>query len=634
MYPIVLIAPYDSMESAAKQICADFNLQISVIKGDLQEGLKKGQMLVEKGTEVIISRGGTAQLLKKYLSIPVVEIKVTGYDILHAIKNIPKNCNKIGIIGFNNIIYGADKLSYLIGIDLHIINILKEEDAQNTLIEAKNNDLDLIIGDQIIVHMAKQLGFNTVLIESGRESILQSMQEASEILEAVRSEANKSKQYLNTLNQLKAVIDTAEDQLIILDSEDKIQLCNATAINFFKRNKEELIGSSFYQYPTEPLKYLKKTKKTIRNHLAEIDKNHVLLDYIPINTDGDITGTLIVGRDISRLQHAERIVRNELHQKGHLARYLFTDIIGDDIHFQKAIKTAKVFAKSKATILLIGETGTGKEMFAQSIHNECFGSDRPFVAINCATVPENLLESELFGYAPGAFTGAKKQRKKGFFELAHGGSLFLDEIGELPLNLQSRLLRVIEERQIQPIGDDRVIPIDIRIIAATNKDLIKEVREKRFRPDLYYRLNTLQLTIPPLRERGLDSLILFKHFIDNVNPNFLKNQGINQKVKRLFAEYDWPGNIRELKNLVERISILTNNFQGFTNNITTLIDEQFVADAHNFHDETKKDEILSLKELQKSYIKELCDSTRLSQQEIANLIGISRTTLWKIKKSF
>jgi len=634
MEPIALIAPYDSMESAAKQICADFNLQITVIKGDLQEGLKKGQTLVEKGTEVIISRGGTAQLLKKHLTIPVVEIKVTGYDVLHAIKKIPQNCNKIGIIGFNNIIYGAEKLSYLLGMDLNVINILKEEDAHNKLKEAKDNNLDLIIGDQIIVHMAKQLGFNTVLIESGRESILQSIQEASEILEAVRSEADKSKQHLNTLNQLKAVIDTAEDQLIILDSDDKIQLCNATAINFFKKSKEQLIGSNLNQYPTEPLKYLKKTKKIIRNHLAEIDKNHVLLDYIPISTNGVITGTLIVGRDISRLQHAERIVRNELHHKGHLARYSFNDIIGDDIQFQKAIKISKVFAKSKATILIIGETGTGKEMFAQGIHNECFGSDRPFVAINCATVPENLLESELFGYAPGAFTGAKKQRKKGFFELAHGGSLFLDEIGELPLNLQSRLLRVIEERQIQPIGDDRVIPIDIRIIAATNKDLFKEVREKRFRPDLYYRLNTLQLTIPPLRERGADALVLFKHFVEKTNPDFPKNQIINQKIKNLFAEYDWQGNVRELRNLVERISILTNNFQDVTHNITNLIEEQLIVDAHNFNDETEKEEVLSLKELQKSYIKKLCDSKRLNQQDVAKLIGISRTTLWKIKKSF
>jgi transcriptional regulator with PAS, ATPase and Fis domain len=317
-----------------------------------------------------------------------------------------------------------------------------------------------------------------------------------------------------------------------------------------------------------------------------------------------------------------------------VARYSFPDILTEDENFQAVVKRAKSFSASGSTVLIIGETGTGKEMFTQGIHNEKFGPERPFVAINCATLPEPLLESELFGYAPGAFTGARKEGKKGLFELAHGGTLLLDEISELPFNLQSRLLRVIEEREVQPIGDDRVIPVDVRIIATTNRALANEVKEKRFRRDLFYRLNVLQLNVPSLRERGKDAYVLFRYFILRINPKCQKRFLFNKEVERLLCEYPWPGNIRELRNLVERLANLTDNFNCNLKNIPRwILEELKKPDEFEESNLDLKARDLNLKELEQVWIKKICESTPLKKIELAKRLGISRTTLWKKTKS-
>ncbi len=267
---------------------------------------------------------------------------------------------------------------------------------------------------------------------------------------------------------------------------------------------------------------------------------------------------------------------------------------------------------------------------AQSIHNERFGPERPFVAINCATLPESLLESELFGYAEGAFTGARKKGKKGFFELAHGGTLLLDEIGELPFNLQSRLLRVIEEREVQPIGDDRVIPVDVRIIASTNRDLASEVKEKRFRGDLFYRLNVFQLKVPPLKERGRDAYVLFKHFVLQINSNPERKHLFSKEVETALSQYQWPGNVREVKNLVERLAILTDNFSHPLQDVEEWIREELQEPDETTSIEREHQAVnLKLKEVEKLWIKQFCSSSALKKKELAEILGISRTTLWK-----
>ena len=632
--PVALIAPYPEMAELARTIIKEFEKPIAIEVGDLLEGLKKGDLLVEKGTEVIISRGGTAQLLKQELTIPIVEIQVTTYDILGALQRVSNRSQKIGIIGFGNVIYGSHKLAGLLDLNLMVFTVQKEEEVPEKIEEARKEKVDIIIGDKVVVSHANQLGYPSILIESGKESILQSFHEAYRILEVVRSEAEKSREYLGTLNQFKAVLDSVDDQIVILDAEDRIQSCNPAALRLFKKNENEIKGSPLFLYPADPLTEMKKKLTPQRNYVAFVQGKHLLLDYLPIETNGEKIGTLIVGRSIAKLQQAERKIRNELYLKGHVARYVFADILGEDENFLKVIRRAKSFSSSSSTILILGETGTGKEMFVQSIHNERFGSERPFVAINCATLPEPLLESELFGYAPGAFTGARKEGKKGLFELAHGGTLLLDEISELPFNLQSRLLRVIEEREVQPIGDDRVIPVEVRIIATTNRDLSAEVDEKRFRGDLFYRLNVLQLHVPPLRERGKDAYSLFRHFILRLNPKCLKRHIFNKEVEGILCEYSWPGNVRELRNLVERLAHLTENFTQNLEDLPEWMHEELQR-PHGMKQSDIEPEArnLNLKELEQYYIKKVSESSSIKKNDLAKLLGISRTTLWKKTKT-
>ena len=631
--PVALIAPYPEMADLARTIVKEFEKPILIEVGDLQEGLKKSDLLVEKGTEVIISRGGTAQLLKQELTIPIVEIQVTTYDILGALQRVSNRSQKIGIIGFGNVIYGSHKLAGLLDLNLMVFTVQKEEEVPEKIEEARKEKMDIIIGDKVVVSHANQLGYPSILIESGKESILQSFHEAYRILEVVRSEAEKSREYLGTLNQFKAVLDSVDDQIVILDAEDRIQSCNPAALRIFKKEEEQIKGAPLFLYPADPLTEMKKKLTPQRNHVAFVQGKHLLLDYLPIETNGEKIGTLIVGRSIAKLQQAERKIRNELYLKGHVARYVFADILGEDENFLKVIRRAKSFSSSSSTILILGETGTGKEMFAQSIHNERFGSERPFVAINCVTLPEPLLESELFGYAPGAFTGARKEGKKGLFELAHGGTLLLDEISELPLNLQSRLLRVIEEREVQPIGDDRVIPVEVRIIATTNRDLSAEVDEKRFRGDLFYRLNVLELNVPPLRKRGKDAYSLFRHFILRLNPKCQKRHVFNKEVEGILGEHSWPGNVRELRNLVERLAHLTENFTKNLEEVPDWIREE-LQKLHGIKKPDTEPEArnLNLKELEQLYIKKITESSLIKKADLAKLLGISRTTLWKRTK--
>jgi transcriptional regulator with PAS, ATPase and Fis domain len=237
---------------------------------------------------------------------------------------------------------------------------------------------------------------------------------------------------------------------------------------------------------------------------------------------------------------------------GRHAIYTFDKIIGQNKEFLKTIEFAKQVADSKSTILIMGESGTGKEVFAQSIHNHSNRCNETFVALNCGAIPKNLIESELFGYDEGAFTGAKRNGHPGKFEIADGGTIFLDEIGEMPFDMQTRLLRVIEEGTVGRIGSTKEIVVDVRIIAATNKDLIDEVSRGNFRKDLFYRLNVLPLRLPALRERRDDIPLLIDYFMNRISKR------INKKMLKIprdhmneMIEYDWPGNIRELENRIE-----------------------------------------------------------------------------------
>ncbi len=274
--------------------------------------------------------------------------------------------------------------------------------------------------------------------------------------------------------------------------------------------------------------------------------------YPVLDKGGNVQGMI----EISRYREEDiKLVRNVM---GLAADYTFSNIIGDSPAIQNCIEMAKKYAYSPFAVLVTGESGVGKELFAQSIHSYSPRRNGPFVALNCATLPENLIESELFGYVSGAFTGASKNGKPGKFELANGGTLFLDEIGELPLQFQSKLLRVLETWSITRVGGTKPIPVDVRLIAATNRDLAQMAKENTFRQDLYYRIQVLNVQVPPLRERKEDLKALSTYFLNAAN--FIKDEKcktLSADAESVLLAYDWPGNVRELKNVISRVSVLS-----------------------------------------------------------------------------
>ena len=332
---------------------------------------------------------------------------------------------------------------------------------------------------------------------------------------------------------LSHVVNKSKIGMILVDSDFQPVYVNAKASAIFQIDDTNDLDIASYIDPA-----VLSSADSIDYPLEILDARYYF-DRFPIKLMDEIAGYYITLQDESDVAVSTKSMR----QKGYFAKHQFKDIVHRSTEMEKVISTAKQIALTDYTVLIRGESGTGKELLAQSIHNASYRKKAPFIAINCAALPDNLLESELFGYEPGAFTGAHNKGKIGLFEQANHGTLFLDEIGDISPKLQSRLLRTIQEKQIMRIGSDRVIDVDIRLITATNKDLEKAVADGSFRSDLFFRLNVLPVVVPPLRRRKDDILELLKHFLGAEYKN------ITQEEKNMLLQYNWPGNVRELENL-------------------------------------------------------------------------------------
>ncbi|MFX4262227.1 sigma-54-dependent Fis family transcriptional regulator [Pelotomaculum propionicicum] len=335
----------------------------------------------------------------------------------------------------------------------------------------------------------------------------------------------------------------------------------------------------------------------------------------PIRRDGKCEGVVIVLNEITR---ARRLAQR---MSGSVAKMTFDDMIGKNHDFRDSLKLAKAVAISDSTVLLLGESGTGKDIVAQAIHNSSSRAKGPFVAINCGAIPRDLIGSELFGYTEGAFTGAKKGGSPGKFELADGGTIFLDEIGDMPTELQTNLLRVIENKSISRIGGTSVIPVDVRIIAATNRELEKEIKLGNFRADLYYRLNVVTVCMIPLRERQDDIELLFLYFLEKLGKQMGKDIiRVEDKVWDLLKAYSWPGNIRELQNVVERALHLSVG--------PILLPEQLPEEIRQPINNIKKG-LMPVEDFEKQVIIQLIEEYHGNLSRVADHLNVARTTLYR-----
>lgn len=471
-----------------------------------------------------------------------------------------------------------------------------------------------------------------------REILSDFLKRMSEFLTIKISEILIHKKLILSLRELETTMDYAKEGLICINREGYI-----THINFVAKKILNLEGTNPIKHyitqiiPSFPLKDIIEHKIAYEEQELVASSGNKMLNILisakPILLENEVQSVVISIRDMKEV-HALIYKMTGSHKK-----YSFDDIIGESYEIKNVKHRTKLVANGNSTILIQGETGTGKELFARAIHNYSQRKNGPFIPVNCGAIPESLLESELFGYEEGAFTGAKRGGKPGKFEIASGGTIFLDEIGDMPLHLQVKLLRVLQEKEIERVGGNRIVPVDVRVIAATHKNLEQMVARGEFREDLYYRLNVIPLYIPPLRERTGDILMLSEHFIKKYNALLGKNiKGLSKEATSILVNYSWPGNVRELENCIEyAVNMETQDLIQLKNLPERIMKNRNLnikQDLYgNFETQKIKKEISAVEEKEIINTLKRYSGVPRAKEKAAQELGISRATLYrKIKE--
>ncbi|HLS06665.1 MAG TPA: sigma 54-interacting transcriptional regulator [Bacillota bacterium] len=443
-----------------------------------------------------------------------------------------------------------------IAVGNHIYEIIKNSRLPHVM-QSRRKELN----QKVSLENDRQVISTRIPIINAHDEIMGAFAVFKDITEVVNL-AEENTDLKDIKKMLEAIIQSSDEAISVVDENGLGLMINPAYTRLTGLTENDVIGQpatvDIYEGESMHLKVLK-TRKPVRGVPMKVGehKKDVLVNVAPVIVDGMVKGSVGVIHDVSEIYALTKEL-NKAKQKIRTleAKYTFDDIIGPSSEMQLALEQAKVGAKTPATVLLRGESGTGKELFAHAIHNESDRKHEKFIRVNCAAIAESLLESELFGYEEGAFSGARRGGKKGFFEEAHNGSIFLDEIGELSLSTQAKLLRVLQENEIVRVGGTKPIPVDVRVITATNVNLEKAIMEHTFRADLYYRLNRLPIFIPSLRERISDLPHLVNHLINHLNEMYGRNVvKINESALEQLKNYHWPGNVRELENTIGRAMI-------------------------------------------------------------------------------
>ena len=628
---IIFIIPYPELEEKVNKIFQNHPLRARLRKRiEMRTADELETFSFNAHSDVIIARGYTACGLRKMTpELPIIELPITAYDLIRALNECitlysPK---KVAFIGNYTALSEADELGNFVNCDIKSYHSESTDDITKAIDQAVADGYTAFIGGYSVNLICSQRRLPSVTIRTGNEAITRALDEAVRTVDVVRMERERSAMF-TTITQ------TAMDGVLYVDIQQTIKICNPAALKMYTGPKKKLQGLSLqsaFPFLSEPVSTVINTGTELPNQLIRWKNYTINATIHPVIINSRITGIVVTFQDVTQIQQVEIQIRKKMTDKGLNAHYHFNDIIHDSPEIDYVIEKAKKFASVSSNILIEGETGTGKELFAQSIHNASTRCNGPFVAVNCAALPENLLESELFGYVEGAFTGTAKGGKTGLFELAHKGTLFLDEISEIPLSIQGKLLRVLQEHEVRRVGGDRVISVDVRIIAATNHSLSRITEQGRFRQDLLYRLNVLKLFLPPLRRRCGDTKILFLNYLNlyyrqlgRIIPH------VATAAIQMLSDYHFPGNIRELRNVTERLVVIC------------MDKEEITADdmREALHPEELPVKFQSTdmpippfyQDGEREFLIRMLEESNYNQTLTAEKLGINRTTLWRRMK--
>ena len=613
---ILFLIPRDSMDDDQRRYYCAIYPDIAFEYSEAYDPIPLVRQKLSEGFEIIAGRGKTAAAIQEiYPNVHVVQIQVTAYDVIRSLRKISLSGTTVAVITNNVEISGLSVFKELYSINIMSYQMVPFNKLENTINDAIYRGAKFILGGALTCKMVNELRVpvQAIPLTLGPESIIHAIHDIKQVKKAIEVE-NARQGFLNKL------LDSINAGVISVDISGNIISVNSSAAKVLQIKPYQATGKSIIDFL--PIKDPQKLEM-----LLNLNGNEVLVVKKPFTNDEQEYGiTLYTLYELSHIETLKAQIRKQAFVTNKNATYFsFNDIVGQSHALHETIRIAKKYSKTDSSILIYGETGSGKELFAQSIHNESNRSTGSFIAINCAALPETLLESELFGYVEGAFTGADRKGRIGLFEAAHGGTIFLDEISELSYSSQGRLLRVLQEKYITRLGSRKIKPVDVRVITATNKNIYNLVQQGKFREDLYYRLNVLNLKIPSLREREKDPLILLKYFLKSMSSNIV----ITEDAANFILHYQWCGNVREVRNLSERIIATSTTTNIKSEDIIRLLDpqvpviEQAAPSSENFQ---------TFVNPQWEEISKALQQAGGNKGKAAEILGIDRSTLWRRMK--
>lgn len=641
----------DQIDELALEHLSSFEEKLQAVEERLRDiDLSQYDAIITRGS----LEGVVRELQHPKIHIPIIPIQFLGATTIHMIATVMREHPE----EFERPEVKVWVLSHhAVYIDLYVMRSVFHANVENKIVSRKINEeifqqardegVDFLLCGPQNCRRAQKYGIRAYYDPNvdETETINNTIAKAVEVVRYLRQQNERTQ-------MIEKIMDYCFEALLQTDEEGRMIYLNKEMRRLLEQNPDRIYGRYLWDVIPEiehaDLNRVIDKRENIYGSVIELaDRRRAIINLIP-NIRGDkVVGAILYLYQKDKIDTLDMQLNQKTYEKGLYARYHIEDIIGQSEVMETCRFRVRQFARHHANVLILGESGTGKELFAQSIHNHSLRRGKPFVAINCGAMPENLLESELFGYVGGAFTGASSKGKKGLIEQADHGTIFLDEIGEMSLSGQVRLLRVLEERAITRIGDDKQTPIDVRIVAATNKKLAQEVQKGHFREDLYYRLNVLTLNIPPLRERGDDVGILAEYFLERYSRENDKDVVLDPEAMQVLRSYSWPGNVRQLRNFCERLVIVSDRKTVGRDMLETQIREiyqqevpgsapdhgaplqtnssieSFEGNAGQTGDAEEKTRILEA--LRENYG---------NRVETANTLHMSRATLWRKMKRY
>ncbi len=624
---IAILGYQDFIIKAQKYINAIEGVDISVYQSYGSEALPLAQTLQREGFDAIIAGRINCKYIAGMVDIPVIEIRATMTDFIDSFTRAKEyNCDTVGLSLPDFSIYDIDFdiLGTLTGMKIKKVSHDNPLKLESSLKSLKESGVSVVIGNLMTMAVCEKLGITGIFVYSMEHVMLSCIDKAIDIVTMRRQEKKNG-----TL--ISQALDLANEGIIQIDASGKIQLFNQTARSLFRIRSESVIDADIDMILPELklTEFLSRTEAQL-NHAETIRHRRVVISRIPILSHGLTVGAAAVMQSREEIEQLEYCLL-KAPRSGFTAKYSFDDLIGTNPSFVTMVASAKRFSTTNLPVLIEGETGTGKELLAHSIHNSSPRSNGPFVAINCAALSPNLLESELFGYEPGAFTGASRSGKTGLFELANQGTLFLDEINSIPPDVQVKLLRAIEAKEIIRVGGNHIIPINVRVISSSNVDILSLIEEKQFRSDLFYRIGTLRLHIPPLRERTEDIPLLIdilSRSIPSSTPSGIEY--LKKSLGKRLSGYLFPGNVRELKCFLERFFLLAEGRDLTESEAASLVDYSI----GNYSSSYTSSSIVPAEQtdgerIEKEEIVKILENCHYNRSEAAQRLGISRSTLYR-----